>query len=215
MRINNSGWVVQMKTIVSSLIMMITLLTACGASSPVTDAEWQSMGMAWRRGTHGVWELQWSRPPLAAPIVFEAWLTENRTQQRLEILEAPAPSLVGLAYVNDGSTAVIYNRLEAAVPPVTGDAALPFSPVTDALARVDRLLADAPPTATLRRDGALARYEFQTAAGDSAAVWVDETCGCLLRVTIRSDAETFTLAARSVTPLGTPIPRLFEPLPPP
>lgn len=215
MGINNFGWVVQMKTIISSLIMMIALLTACGASSPVTDAEGQSMRMAWRRGTHGVWELQWNQMPLAAPVVFEAWLTENRAQQRLEILEAPAPSLVGLAYVNDGAVAVIYNRLEATVPPVSGNATLPFSPVTNALARVDRLLADAPPAVTRQRDGAVARYEFPTASGGAAAVWVDETCDCLLRVTIRSDAETFTLAARSVTPLGTPIPHLFEPLPPP
>ncbi len=206
-----------MKTIVSSLIMMtIMLLTACRTASPVSPAGAQTdMARIWRRGTHGVWELQWNRPPLAAPVVFEAWLTENRAQQRLEILEAPVPALVGLAYVNDGAAAVIYSRLEATVPPVTGDAALPFSPVTDALARVDRLLADAPPAATLRRDGAVARYEFQTAAVGSAAVWVDETCGCLLRVTIRSDTETFTLAARSVTPLGTLPPRLFEPLPPP
>ena len=181
-------------------ILFLLLLTACGAAQTVSPAEAQSrVRAAWGADTHGVWALQWRQMPLGGSVVFEAW-TAGRAR-RFEILEAPSPALVGLVYVNDGSAAVIFNRLEESVPLVRGDGSLPFSPVTDALAAVDLLLAQSPQTVSARAEGSITRYTFGWADGQSAKIWLDEQSARVVRLEIHTAADDITLAARSVSPL--------------
>lgn len=183
-------------------VLFFPMLAACGTMPPVSPAEAQArVQSAWQTDAHGVWELQWRQMPLGGSVVFEGWMTTGRTAQRLEILEAPSPSLVGLVYVNDGSAAVVFNRLEESVPAVYGDASLPFSPVTDALTLIDRTLAQTPQTVAVR-DGPSVRYTFDRANGQSVKIWLDETAARVVRIEIHTADNDLTLAARSVSPLG-------------
>lgn len=213
MRINNFTHCEMMKKLCRAALLMILMaaFAACNAKADDLLLAPLEIPQAWAQGWHGVWELQWSAMPVPGPVVFEGWVTENRARQRYEILEADVPSLVGLAYVNDGSAAIIFNRLEETVPPERGGGDMPFSPVTDALAKVDRTLAQLPAVAQIRRAGTLSRVDFSPAPGEAASVWVDETCGCVIRVTVHTSDSDFVLAARSMTKLDVPQPHLFEP----
>ncbi len=190
--------------------LFFALLTACGAAQPVLPTEAQArVQSAWRADMHGVWELQWRQMPLDGSVVFEGWMTMARAHQRLEILEAPSPALVGLVYVNDGSAAVIFNRLERYILPVHGDGSLPFSPITDVLTLIDRVLAQTPQTVSVQKDGLLVRYTFGWADGQSAQIWLDEQSARIARVEIRTADDAVTLAARTVSPLKDEPPALF------
>ncbi len=190
-------------------VLFFSLLTACGTTIPVSPAEAQTrVQSAWRADARGEWELQWRQMPLNGSVVFEGWTTAGHAAQRLEILEAPSPSLVGLVYVNDGAAAVIFNRLEESVPRVYGDASLPFSPVTDALALIDRTLAQTPQTVAVRK-GSPVRYTFGWANGQSAKIWLDESAARVVRVEIHTGRDDLTLAARSVLPLDNAPAGLF------
>jgi len=191
-------------------VLFFVLLTACGARQTVSPAAAQArVQSAWGADWHGTWELQWQQMPLNGSVVFEGWVSAGRTRRRYELLEAPSPALVGLVYVNDGSAAVIFNRLEESVSATRGDAALSFSPVTDALARVDRVLAQPPQTVSARADGGITRYTFGWANGHSVKIWLDEALVRVVRIEIRTGDDSLTLAARTVSPLGAVPPGLF------
>ncbi|RME41887.1 MAG: hypothetical protein D6796_15200, partial [Caldilineae bacterium] len=97
-------------------------LAACVAS-PAADpvAVQEQAQSAWQTGWHGTWDLAWEEAPLAGPVLFEAWRAEGGRLLRLEILDAPAPQLVGQTCLRRDDAVTRYNRLDPS-PPVSPSA---------------------------------------------------------------------------------------------
>jgi len=193
-------------------LFALLLLAACTAVQPVDPASAQLQARsAWQRPWRGVWELSWPQAPLSGSIVFEGWQTESGFQRRYEILEASVPSLVGLAYINDGVSATYYNRLDAADPVTDAAQTLPFSPISDALTAVDILLAQAPQSAKRQAAGdSIIELTLSYIEGQSLTLWLDTQTNLIIRVELQSANTELTMAARSLEPLLTPHPKLFE-----
>lgn len=196
-------------------LMMIGLilggLAACG--QPIEpEAARTILDEAWQAPRHVVWELEWPAAPLGGPLTVESWRAGDR--YRFEILEATAPALVGQTLVSDGSTVWRYNRL--AVKPAPIPAKPRLSPVTDALATIDRLLAAAPVRATRRRaaplnHGPAWEIELILENEDHLTMWVDGETGLPVRIIFSVGGKRATLQARRLERLVQPAEGLFAP----
>ncbi len=199
---------------VAVLLGLWWALTACAspAVAPNPNTLQAELSAAWRQAQRGQWSLQWAQSPLPGPLVFEAWLTAAARQQRFEILEADAPGWVGLVYINDGTTAIWFNRLED-TPPARGPAAgLPFAPVSHAWALVDGLLSGQPQSAQTGRSRGdpVQKISLTYSGGQTLTAWLNTQTGFVVRLEVTGPDIGLTLAARSVEPLTAPMPGLFR-----
>jgi len=192
------------------LIILIIVLGGCNSEKPHFPADTlavqQQIAAAWAQPMHGVWELTWTAMPIDGTLVFEAWTTQNADRQRFEILEASSPALVGMAYVNNGKNATVFNRLETTVMPFVGDANTPFSPITDARAFIKAALTQTPQSTQETNDG----YIFRYADGNILRVSFDSHQKYINKITLKSPADNLTLNARTLEILESPPEALFS-----
>jgi hypothetical protein len=164
---------------------------------------------AWRADQHIVWELDWPAAPVGGSLTVETWRVGERF--RFEILESAAPALVGETLVFDGQTAWQSNRFDSE-PPVRLDSPR-LSPVTDAFAVIDRLIATPPQTATLEigqtGHGPAQKISLAFANGDRLIFWGDETTQVPVRVIFEVGGKETALKARSFEAMVDPPRALF------
>ena len=192
-----------------------SFLISCAATELINPAEAQVQAQAaWRQGWQGQWSIDWEESPIAGSLVFEGWQTADSRQQRFEILEAGQPHLVGLVYLNNGSSAAYFNRLEPAVPTTTGPPSLPFSPITDALDQISRHLSDPPQSARQQPitlpSGAALEWTFTYPQNQQLTLWLDTTSNLIVRAYLEAPNTHLTLTARRLDRLTHPHPNLFQ-----
>ncbi len=196
-------------TILISLIT--TILVGCTSIQPLNPVEAQNQLQAiWQADKHMVWELDWPVVPLGGSVTIESWQADDR--YRFEILESPAPALRGETLVFNGQTAWQYNRLTppAEFTPATAQ----LSPITEALAIIEQLLAQTPQTARQET----AQINFNPAHkitvtypnGDSLALWQNTETGLLSRLVFVVNDQQGKLNIRYTEPLSKPSAKLFE-----
>lgn len=185
--------------------LLISLIACAGPSVAPAEAQRQA-AQAWAQAQHATFTLTWPQSPLSGPIVFEAWFTANRQQRRFEILQAPAPNLVGLVYISNGVSAGYANRLTP-IPPVTGADTLPFSPLSDVLAVVDHLLAQ--PAQSARQSAHTVALIYP--AGEKLTLTLNPQTGLITQIALSNSDQAFTLVAQSPEPLAQTPPNLFLP----
>lgn len=190
------------------LIVFLTACTAPQTADPVQARE--SVRVAWQANHHAVWELDWPNAPSGGPVTFEAW--QHGPRYRLEILESPAPALVGEMLVFDGQVAHRANRLST-----VGEAILPapqLSPVTEARALVDGLLqqnlAAAEESRVTVRGQSAQKITLQFTDGNRLAMWISSETGLPVQIEFAAGNQRGTLAARHTEPLNHPPAGLFE-----
>ena len=144
---------------------------------------------AWQSDQHIVWELDWPAAPAGGPLTVETWRmnedyrgdeyrgdTYRGDRYRYEILESAAPALVGETLVFNGQKAWQYNRFSTEGPVAPE---LPWlSPVSDAFAMIDTLIASSPQTATQEFvqiiHGPAQKITLTFDNGDRLILWRDE-----------------------------------------
>ncbi|RME98003.1 MAG: hypothetical protein D6768_18340 [Chloroflexi bacterium] len=191
--------------------LFIIFLAGCAAAQSTNPEQARELMLsAWQANQHAVWELDWPNAPAGGPVTFEVW--QARPRYRLEILESPAPALMGEMLVFDGQRAHRANRLSA-----QGETTLPapqLSPVTGARALVDGLLqqnaaAAEESRATVRGQSAQ-KITLQFADGSRLAMWILPATGLPLKIEFAAGSQRGTLTARHVEPLNHPPAELFE-----
>ncbi len=164
----------------------------------------------WQTEQHITWELDWPAAPVGGPLTVETWRSGER--YRFEILEAVAPALIGETLVFDGRKAWQYKRFTAE-PPVTLTSPQ-LSPVSDAFAVIDQLLATPPQTATQEAaqtiHGPALKITLMFANGDRLLLWRDEETQLPVRVIFSVGGKEARLEARDFEPLPDPPEGLFE-----
>lgn len=198
------------KTLILLAFVVMTTVIACApAQSIEPESAQQAIANAWQINQHAVWELDWPNAPVGGPLTVEIWQAGNR--YRYEILEAPAPTLIGQTLVFDGQTGWQYNRLN---PPESFSPVEPqLSPVTDAIAIINQLL-DTPPQAATQKAVAINSVLVQEIAlmyanGDTLTLWQDEQMKLPLKIEFSTGNQQATLQARSIEKLLNPRPELF------
>jgi outer membrane lipoprotein-sorting protein len=201
-----------MVTFIISLSLM-----ACTVVEPLKPAQAQTIiALAWQADQHVVWALDWPAAPTGGPLTVETW--QSGPAYRYEILESAAPALVGEVLVSDGQRVWRYNRLNVPErsPDFNLDAPARLSPLTDALAQIDRLLATTPLTATQESaqtiHGPAQKITLTYTNGDSLSLWQDDQTGLPVRVMSVINGQPVTLNTREVEPLVDPPTGLFEPI---
>lgn len=197
------------------ILFLVVSAYACTTLTPLDPLTAQSTAQsAWKQSWHGTWELTWPASPITGPIIFEGWHDETLVQRRYEILEANTPSLIGLTYINDGTLAQHFNRLEPTVPPASGDSTLPFSPITDAFDKISALLAQPPQSATQKAielpQGPGLELTVNYAQSQTLTLWLDTTHNLITKATLESPNTRITLVARTLVPLNDVHPDLFS-----
>lgn len=198
-----------MKT-VFYLIALGLILTACNAAQPVAPEQaLATTRTAWNASRHTVWDIDWPNAPLAGEVTVEEWRAGSRL--RLEILETNAPDLLGQTLVINGNQAWRFNRLD--LPASESPTTPVLSPVTDAFAQIERLLAQSPASATSRQvvvnTVAATEIELRLAAGETLRVAVAQTTGLPVFVEFTAGSQHGRLRARSALPLEHPPAALF------
>src|SRR5688572_16701125 len=119
------------------LTLIFLSLTACARSQLISPEQAQKVvSKAWQADQHAIWTLDWPAAPTPGPLTVEIWRSGDR--YRIEILEAPAPALIGETLVVNGETAWRYNRFQpSSLIPITSPV---LSPVTDLFHLIDQLL---------------------------------------------------------------------------
>ncbi len=186
-------------------------LTACATKQLLQSDQAQTiMSNVWQTGQHIVWELDWPVAPVGGPLTVEIWRVGGR--YRFEILEAVAPALIGETLIFDGHTAWQFNRF-AAEPPVML-ASPRLSPVTDAFAVIDQLLATSARTATQEAaqtiHGPALKITLTFDNKDRLLLWRDEETQLPVRVIFSVGGKEARLEARDFEPLLDPPEGLFE-----
>lgn len=191
--------------------MVLLWLTGCRTAEALSPAEAQEiLRQLWQTDRHAVWEIDWPASPVGGPLVVETWQQGDR--YRYEILESTAPALAGETLVFDGQWAWPYNRFDP--PPAFAPGSPALSPVTEAFALIEDLLAT--PAAEASRS--TTRLNFQPAHlitltypnGDTLSMGWAETEALPLKVEFSRAGQTGELLAREIEPLGDPPPALFE-----
>ncbi|OQY27969.1 MAG: hypothetical protein B6243_12505 [Anaerolineaceae bacterium 4572_5.2] len=117
-----------------------------------------------------------------------------------------------MTYVNNGLSAAYFNKLEPDISVVTATQTLPFSPISDALTTVDNLLSQSPQSAKKQTAGdAITQFTLRYPKGERLSLWLNTQNNLIIRIELHSANADLTLAARSLEPLSTPHPKLFEP----
>ncbi len=198
------------------IIIILLTLPAC-ATAPSLDLErtQDKLLAAWHSDRHGVWDLKWSNAPIAESIIFEAWQVGEK--RRYEILEATAPDLVGLVYINDGYLAQHYNRLKEGPQTTLPAAQLPFSPISHAFDLVTEQLSRSPQSIEQVRvpqtNDPLEIYRLHYPSDQTLTLWLDSVQNQIIKLQLDQAHHTLTLTARSLTTLTTLTelhPRLFQ-----
>jgi len=204
------------------MVAKIFILVQLGLVGVVGCAAWQPLEVqaartavtgAWQADRHTVWELDWPNAPAGGPVTVETWQAGGR--YRFEILESAAPALAGEVLVFDGQQGWRYNRFDVqpprpAVPPQ-------LSPITEALARIDRLLT-LPPVSARQQEtstldhGPVQKIELALANGEALSFWLDVETGLPVRVIFTVEGSRGELKARQVAALPDPPAGLFEQL---
>lgn len=199
-----------------STFTLLLILTACSTSAKSIDPETAQtrLNAAWRQPQHTIWEIEGPTMPLGGTLTMESWQAGERF--RFEILEAPAPALVGEMLIVDGAAAWQYNRFSDATPAPTTTRPW-LSPLSDLVAMIEQRLQQPPLNATERprplSSGPAQEIALQFAGGDSLTMTLDEASGLPVRVRLAIGPATFTLTARTFGPLTDPPAGLFRPTP--
>ena len=186
-------------------------MNACTSAQPMNPDQAQAtLARTWQDDQHIVWEIDWAAAPVGGPLAVETWRADQR--YRFEILESAAPALVGETLIFDGQTAWQYSRFAA--EPLVTLASPQLSPVTDAFAIIDKLIATPPQTA---------RQEFvQTIHGPAQKIaltfdnghrlifWRDEEQQLPVRILFSVEGKEARLEARSFEALVDSPRALFE-----
>lgn len=196
-------------------------LTACAAEQPMNPNLAQAIVTnAWQADQHIVWELDWPAAPVGGPLTIETWRVNEGyrgdkyrgDKYRYEILESVTPALVGETLVFNGQKAWQYNRFSTE-PPVVPESPW-LSPVSDALAMIDKLIATPPQTATQESTqtihGSAQKITLTLAKGDHLMLWRDEETQLPVRIVFSVGGQEARLEARSFEPLIDPPRVLFE-----
>jgi hypothetical protein len=204
---------IQVKKYVIRVYLAVILLpiTACSLATPLpVELAQQQVHAAWLADRHTVWEIDWPNTPVAGSVTVECWQAQDR--YRYEVLETPAPALLGEVLIYDGTTAWRYNRLnpESSLQPTEPV----LSPVTDVFALIGGLLNQSPVQATVDTDTVLfkpaQKLNLIFENGDTLTAWLDEPTGTiLLRVEFSSGNNSGTLTAHQSEILVSPTDRLF------
>lgn len=198
--------------------LLAVSLSACASPQPISPTAAQAaLVEAWSADQHTVWEINWPAAPLGGPLAVEIWRAGPR--YRYEILEAPAPALIGETLVFDGQTVWQYNRFddsllslrlrgEEITEPV-------LSPVSDAFGLVIRLMLT-PAEAAIQEAVQLHHRPTQkitlaSASGDQLSLWRDEEMGLPIQIIFKLGEQSATLQARSFERLVNPPEGLFKP----
>ena len=168
------------------------------------------MVASWQADQHTIWEITWPTVPIVrGTLVVESWRASRR--YRHEILEAPAPALMGETLVFDGQQAWRYNRFDPPTQFTPTEATL--APITDAFALIDALLATPPATASRQAEQlnfvSTQKTVLAYPNGDILTLWQNLETGLPERIKIYDGQRQLTLNARSAEPLLNPPDELF------
>lgn len=194
-----------------TLILVFLSLTACARSQPINPEQAQTkVRTAWQADQHAVWTLDWPAAPTPGPLTVEIWRSGDR--YRIEILEAPAPALIGETLVVNGETAWRYNRFQPSpLKPVTSPI---LSPVTDLFSLVDQLLQT--PVVAAQQEAAQLNYSpaqkirLTFSDGTELQLWQEAETGLPVRLILFARGQQLELEARQVEPLPDPVEDLFQ-----
>ncbi len=196
------------------ILILVNFLTlsACAAQQPVaTETAQAMMNRAWHSDQHTVWEIEWPASPTGGLLTVETWRLAHR--YRFEILESTAPALIGQTLIFDGQNGWRYHRFEAG--PVVGPVAPRLSPVSEAFAVIERLLATPPLAAeqlqTRHKHGPAQKISLTFANDEQLIFWLDRETNLPMRILFLMGGKVATLEARHFEPLLVPLPGLFEP----
>ena len=194
-----------------TLISIFLSLTACARPQAISPEQAQTeVRKAWQADQHAVWTLDWPAAPTPGPLTVEIWRSGDR--YRLEILEAPAPALIGETLVVKGETAWRYNRFQPSpLKPVTSPV---LSPVTDLLNLVDQLLQ----TPVVAAEQEVTQLNYNPAQkigltfsdGTELQFWQEVETGLPVRLILVAKGQQLELEAHQVEPLLDPIEGLFQ-----
>lgn len=164
---------------------------------------------AWLTPQQITWEIEWAAMPLSSPLTVETWRDGSRS--RFEILEAPAPNLIGQIFVFDGEQGWQYNRFKPDTS-LTSDV-ISLSPMSDAIQIVNQLLetpAQAASQSTDQINSEPARKTTLTFTnGDHLTMWTQLDTGLPLRLEFTVDDQRGILQARQATVLADEPPTLL------
>lgn len=193
------------------LTLLFLSLTACARPQSVSPEQAQKVvSKAWQADQHAVWTLDWPTAPTAGPLTVEIWRSGDR--YRIEILEAPAPALIGEILVVNGETAWRYNRFQPSpLIPVTSPV---LSPVTDLFHLIDQLLQT--PVVAAKQEATPLNYNpaqkirLTFSDGSELQFWQEEETGLPVRLILLTGGQQLELDVRQVEPLPDPVEGLFQ-----
>jgi outer membrane lipoprotein-sorting protein len=188
----------------------ILLLASCAAAVSTEPGPAQNIvRQAWLADQHTVWDIDWPNAPVGGPVTAEIWQAGPR--RRIEILEAPAPALIGQTLVTDGVSFRQFNRLAVEPsPPIT---TTQLAPVTPLINLINRLLAQPAQSAStqvgLINDVPVRQYSLIFADTQQLSLWLNEQTGLPLQLALVDGRQQAKIRVRSVEPFPDPPPELF------
>jgi outer membrane lipoprotein-sorting protein len=202
---------------ISTFGLILLLLLACRAAPSLAPDQAEALvATAWQTNQHTTWEIKWPVMPLGGPVTVDSWRAAQR--YRYEILEAPAPALIGETLVSDGRQAWLYNPFGAEVgaEPARPTPTARLAPVSEAFAVIEQLLAQKARRASdqivVLRHGPTQAITLYYENGDSLSLWRDQATGLPARIHFVTEAGEATLTARHFEPLPNPPDALFKPI---
>lgn len=195
-----------------AVLSLLITLSACTPSkvmeAPAAQAQVQE---SWSADQHITWEIEWPDAPIGGPLTVETWRAGGR--YRFEILESPAPALVGATLIFDGQSGWLAHRFEAQAPAPIPSPML--SPVSEAMTVIEELVATPPAAATQEatklNQHPVHKFILTYAEGRSLTFWRDDETGLPVRVVAEGKGQPLTLKARSFEQLPQPVEGLFAP----
>lgn len=200
------------------LISILVLgLAACSTPQAIDPQQAQAaLTRAWQTDRHAVWEIDWPAAPTGGPVTVETWQATDR--YRYEILESTAPELVGQMLFFDGQQAWLDDRFD--LEPAQSILPPHLSPVSEAFAMIDRLLASSPVRAASQKTsilnhGPVQKTELTYPNGGRLVFWLEPEQKLPVRIVFSADGDQARLDARHIELLLDPRSGLFTPLHPP
>ena len=197
-----------------ALILVWSLAACSGEQALDVGLAQRTICQTWQADHHIVWKIEWPTAPIGGSLTAETWQSDAR--YRYEILEASAPALIGAILISDGQQAWQYNRFEPEGPPPETDQPW-LSPVSDAFATIEDLLAKNVARATVRPvelpQGPTQAITLYYGTGDWLTLWRDDQTGLPARISFGIGETEVELTARHFEPLIEPPEALFRPAP--